>query len=287
MQLISFVSRSGQSGYGALLDEVRVAHLSALLGNRYADLKSLIGGGLEQARALLDAAPILSIHEVKLLPVIPNPDKIICVGLNYESHRLETGRPREAYPSLFIRFAASQIGHGDPIIRPRVSTALDYEGELAVVIGRPGRYIAAEDAFAHVAGYACYNDATLRDWQRHSHQFTPGKNFVATGPFGPALVTRDEIADITAQTLTTRLNGEVMQQAKISEMIFSLGEIIAYISSFTPLETGDVIATGTPGGVGFKREPQVWMKPGDQVEVEITRIGRLCNPIADELGCVR
>jgi len=135
-----------------------------------------------------------------------------------------------------------------------------------------------------VAGYSCYNDATLRDWQRHSHQFTPGKNFVGTGPFGPTLVTRDEIADITAQTLTTRLNGEVMQQAKISDMIFSIGEIIAYVSSFTPLEPGDVIATGTPGGVGFKREPQLWMKPGDLVEVEITNVGLLRNPIADELA---
>lgn len=284
MRLLSFVTRAGQSGYGALLDDVRVAHLSALLGSRYPDLKSLIGGSLEDARALLNSAPILSIHEIKLLPVIPNPDKIVCVGLNYESHRLETGRPKEPHPSLFVRFAASQIADGDPIIRPRVSTALDYEGELAIVIGRPGRYIAAENALGHVAGYACYNDATLRDWQRHSHQFTPGKNFVGTGPFGPALVTRDEIADITAQTLTTRLNGEVMQQAKIADMIFSIGEIIAYVSTFTPLETGDVIATGTPGGVGFKREPQVWMKPGDMVEVEITNVGLLRNPIVDELA---
>ena len=226
----------------------------------------------------------MSIHEIKLLPVIPNPDKIICVGLNYETHRKETGRPVEQHPSIFTRFAASQIAAGDPILIPRVSTALDYEGELALVIGRPGRYIKAENAFDHVAGYACYNDGSIRDWQRHSHQFTPGKNFVGTGAFGPYMVTADDIDDIEAQTLTTRLNGEVMQQAKISDMIFSIGQIIEYVSSFTPLEPGDVIATGTPGGVGFKREPQVYMKPGDICEIEITKVGLLRNPIAQDLA---
>ncbi len=284
MHLLSFVGRNGQSGYGAQLDGQRIAHLSAILGNRYPDLKSLLDGGLADAKAALAAAPVLSRHEVHLLPVIPNPNKIICVGLNYETHRKETGRPVEQHPSIFTRFAASQIADGDPIIRPHVSTQLDYEGELALVIGRPGRYIPAERALEHVAGYACYNDGSIRDWQRHSHQFTPGKNFVGTGAFGPVLVTRDEVPNIEAQTLTTRLNGEIMQQAKISDMIFSIGEIIAYVSSFTPLEAGDVIATGTPGGVGAKREPQVWMKPGDVVEVEITQVGLLRNPIVDELA---
>jgi 2-keto-4-pentenoate hydratase/2-oxohepta-3-ene-1,7-dioic acid hydratase in catechol pathway len=284
MRLISFVGRNGQAGYGAQLNDQQVAHLSAILGHRYADLKALLAGGLEDAATALKQSPVLSVHEIHLLPVIPNPNKIICVGLNYETHRVETGRPKEAYPSIFTRFASSQIAAGDPIIRPRVSTALDYEGELALVIGRPGRYIKAADAFHHIAGYACYNDASIRDWQRHSHQFTPGKNFVGTGPFGPWMITRDEVADIESQTLTTRLNGEVMQQAKISDMIFSIGEIIEYVSSFTPLETGDVIATGTPGGVGFKREPAVYMKPGDTVEVEITGVGLLRNPIADELA---
>ena len=284
MRLVSFVQRNGRSGYGALLDDSRIAHLSALLDKRYPDLKSLLGGGLEDARALLQEAPVLSFHQAVLLPVVPNPDKIICVGLNYEAHRKETGRPVEQHPSIFTRFAASQVGAGSPIIRPRVSAKLDYEGELAVVIGKPGRYIAADKAFEHVAGYACYNDASVRDWQSHSHQFTPGKNFVATGAFGPALVTADEIPDIGSQTLTTRLNGEVMQQTLISDMIFSIAEIIAYVSSFTPLETGDVIATGTPGGVGAKREPRVWMKPGDVVEVDITGVGVLKNPIVDELA---
>ena len=283
MRLVSFVGRNGQSGYGAQINDQQVANLSAVLGHRYADLKSLLASGLEEAQAALKLAPALSTHEVHLLPVIPNPNKIICVGLNYETHRVETGRPKEAHPSIFTRFASSQIAAGDPIIRPRVSTALDNEGELALVIGQPGRYIKSADAFNHIAGYACYNDASIRDWQRHSHQFTPGKNFVGTGPFGPWMVTRDEISDIESQTLTTRLNGKIMQQAKISDMIFSIGEIIEYVSSFTPLETGDVIATGTPGGVGFKREPAVYMKPGDTIEVEITQVGLLRNPIADEL----
>lgn len=284
MRLLSFVTRDGQVGYGAQLDAHRIAHLSTILGHRYVDLKSLLGGGLDEAQAVLATAPQLSVHEVQLLPVIPNPNKIICVGLNYEAHRLETGRPVEKHPSIFTRFASSQVAHGAPIIRPKVSTSLDYEGELAIVIGKPGRYISAEHAFEHVAGYACYNDGSVRDWQNHSHQFTPGKNFVNTGAFGPALVTTDEIEDITAQTLTTRLNGEVMQQTLISDMIFSIPEIIAYVSSFAPLETGDVIATGTPGGVGFKRDPVVFMKPGDVVEVDITQVGVLRNPIVDELG---
>lgn len=284
MRLLSFVGRNGQSGYGAQLNDQRIANISAILGHRYPDLKSLLASGLDDAKAAMAIAPVLSPHEVHLLAVIPNPEKIICVGLNYVTHRTETGRPVEEHPSIFTRFAASQIADGDPIIRPHVSTTLDYEGELAIVIGRPGRYIPAERAHEHVAGYACYNDATLRDWQRHSHQFTPGKNFVGTGAFGPALVTSDEVPNIEAQTLTTRLNGEVMQQAKISDMIFSIGEIIAYVSSFTPLEPGDVIATGTPGGVGAKRQPPVWMKPGDMVEVEITQVGVLRNPVADEIA---
>lgn len=283
MRLVSFVTRRGQAGYGAMLDDTRIAHLSPLLGHRYPDLKALLSGGVDEARSLAATAPVLSIHEINLLPVVPNPDKIICVGLNYEAHRLETGRPVEQHPSIFTRFAASQVGAGSPIIRPKVSTKLDYEGELAIVIGKPGRYISAEQAFEHIAGYACYNDGSIRDWQRHSHQFTPGKNFVATGAFGPALVTVDEIDDITKQSLTTRLNGEVMQQTSIANMIFSIPEIIAYVSSFTPLETGDVIATGTPGGVGAKRDPQVFMKPGDVVEVEISCVGLLRNTIVDEL----
>jgi len=174
------------------------------------------------------------------------------------------------------------VGHGQAILRPRVSTQLDYEGELAVIIGRGGRYIRREDALSHVAGYAPYNDATLRDWQRHTHQFTPGKNFPATGGFGPWVVQANEVADLVALRLRTLLNGETMQEAGLDQLIFTIPHIIEYCSAFTRLEPGDVIATGTPGGVGFKRDPQVFMKPGDVIDVDISGIGRLSNTIADE-----
>lgn len=186
------------------------------------------------------------------------------------------------HPTIFARFANTQTGHGTDIVRPRVSTELDFEGELAVIIGKAGRYIARERAFDHIFGYACYNDASVRDWQYHTHQFTPGKNFPRTGSFGPWLVTSDEFQDITARGITTRLNGETVQQAKLGEMIFDIPTLVEYCSSFNQLEPGDVIVTGTPGGVGVKRTPPLWMKSGDVVEVEIDGIGVLRNGIADE-----
>jgi 2-keto-4-pentenoate hydratase/2-oxohepta-3-ene-1,7-dioic acid hydratase in catechol pathway len=217
-----------------------------------------------------------------LLPPIVDPQKVICIGINYDTHRNELGRSASAYPAVFLRFPDTHIGHRTPIVRPLVSTALDYEGELAVIIGRPGRAISQADALDHVAGYACYNDATIRDWQRHTHQFTPGKNFPQTGAFGPWLVTADEIGDPMNLQLVTRLNGTVVQAASTGDMIFSIAEIIAYVSTFTSLSAGDVIATGTPGGVGFKREPPLWMRPNDVVEVEIEGVGTLRNVIVDE-----
>jgi 2-keto-4-pentenoate hydratase/2-oxohepta-3-ene-1,7-dioic acid hydratase in catechol pathway len=180
------------------------------------------------------------------------------------------------------RFANSQTGHLVGIARPKVSEMLDYEGELAIVIGRPGRYIAAKDAMAHIAGYACYNDVSVRDFQWHTHQFTPGKNFPGTGAFGPWMITPDEMGELGPQRLQTRLNGEVMQEAQLSQMIFDIPTQIEYCSSFTRLEPGDVIVTGTPGGVGAKRKPPVWLKPGDVVDVEIDRVGLLRNTIVAE-----
>lgn len=231
----------------------------------------------------LAGAARLALAEVSLAPVLPNPDKILCIGLNYENHRKETGRDIVEHPTIFTRFANSQIGHGAPIIRPKCSTHLDFEGELALVIGKPGRHIAREKAFDHIAGYACYNDGSVRDWQRHTIQFTPGKNFMGTGAFGPFLVTPDEVGPLADLTLQTRLNGTVVQETRIGDMIFDIPTIIAYCSTFTRLEIGDVIVTGTPGGVGAKRTPPLWMKPGDIVEVEIDRVGLLRNPIADEI----
>ena len=260
-----------------------IADLGAVLRDRFPDLKSAIAAdALTEAAAAAPGAPRHPLAAIGFLPVIPNPDKILCIGLNYETHRKETGRTEVENPTVFGRFANSQTGHRTNIVRPRVSTDLDFEGELAIIIGKPGRYIAREDAWQHIAGYACYNDGSVRDFQRHTHQFTPGKNFPATGAFGPWLVTSDEIDDLGPLKLQTRLNGQVVQEATISQMIFDIPRQIEYCSSFTRLEPGDVIATGTPGGVGSRRTPPLWMKPGDVVEVEIDRIGLLCNGIADE-----
>ena len=249
-------------------------------GSSAPDLRSAIAHG--SLAGLATTGERFPLSAVTFLPVIPNPDKILCIGLNYESHRRETGRAEVGHPTIFLRLNNSQVGHDRPILRPHVSDNLDYEGELAVIIGRGGRYITQARAFDHVAGYACYNDATLRDWQRHTHQFTPGKNFPATGGFGPWMVTADEVPDVEALHLTTRLNGEAMQEAKLDQLIFSIPRIIEYCSAFTQLEPGDVIATGTPGGVGFKREPILFMKPGDVIEVDIPGVGKLVNTVSDE-----
>jgi 2-keto-4-pentenoate hydratase/2-oxohepta-3-ene-1,7-dioic acid hydratase in catechol pathway len=248
---------------------------------RAPDLGSALREGMIaelSAKAVFD----LNLADVELLPVVTNPGKIFCVGHNYETHRQETGRAKVGHPSIFTRFADTLTPHGGPIVRPKVSTSLDYEGELAIVIGKAGRHISEADAMSHVAGFACANDASVRDWQWHTQQFTPGKNFPATGGLGPWLVTPDEIDDLDAVTVTTRLNGQVMQHASLADLIFPLPTIIAYLSAFTPLSPGDLILTGTPGGVGAKREPPVWMKPGDQIDVEISGIGLLSNTITQE-----
>ncbi|MGY4307373.1 2-keto-4-pentenoate hydratase/2-oxohepta-3-ene-1,7-dioic acid hydratase in catechol pathway [Bradyrhizobium sp. USDA 4369] len=266
-----------------LVEGDEIADLGALLRDRFPDLKSAIAANaLTEAAAAAAKATRHALSAITFQPVIPNPDKILCIGLNYETHRKETGRSEVENPTVFGRFANSQTGHLGNIIRPRVSTDLDFEGELAVIIGKPGRYIPRSEAFQLIAGYACYNEGSVRDFQRHTHQFTPGKNFPDTGAFGPWLVTADEIDDLGPLKLQTRLNGEVVQEATISQMIFDIPRQIEYCSSFTRLEPGDVIATGTPGGVGSRRTPPLWMKPGDVVEVEIDRIGLLRNGIADE-----
>ena len=281
MKLVTF-NQSGQQSYG-FVDNDTITDIGQTLGSTHPDLKSLISDDCSKLiSSNTDTAPQVALSDVQLLPPITNPDKIICVGLNYESHRKETGRPEVEFPTLFTRFANSQIGDGEAMWRPAESTSLDYEGELAVIIGSGGWKIPVDKALEHVAGYSCYNDGSVRDWQRHTSQFTPGKNFRHTGPFGPWLVTTDEIPDPSTLTLTTRLNGEVMQHATTDLLIFTIPVLINYISRFTRLEPGDVIVSGTPGGVGFKRDPQVFMKPGDVVEVEISKIGILKNPIESE-----
>jgi 2-keto-4-pentenoate hydratase/2-oxohepta-3-ene-1,7-dioic acid hydratase in catechol pathway len=273
---------NGTKSWG-LIDGEQALDLGALLRDRFPDLKSAIAAGaLTEVASLAGKAARYPVANITWLPVIPNPDKILCIGLNYETHRLETGRSEVENPTVFGRFANSQTGHLANIIRPRVSKNLDFEGELAVIIGKPGRYIARKDAWDHIAGYACYNEGSVRDFQRHTHQFTPGKNFPETGAFGPWMVTPDEAGDLAPLRLQTRLNGQVVQEATISQMIFDIPRQIEYCSTFTRLEPGDVIVTGTPGGVGSRRTPPLWMKPGDIVEVEIDRIGLLRNGVADE-----
>jgi 2-keto-4-pentenoate hydratase/2-oxohepta-3-ene-1,7-dioic acid hydratase in catechol pathway len=257
--------------------------IGAVLKDRYPDLKSVIAA--DALAAVGDAAAKARrtpIADITWLPVIPNPDKILCIGLNYETHRKETGRDEVANPTVFGRFANSQTGHLANIVRPKLSTHLDYEGELAIVIGKPGRHITKADAWSHIAGYACYNEGSVRDFQRHTHQFTPGKNFPETGAFGPWMMTPDELGDVAPLRLQTRVNGQIVQDATIDQMIFDIPRQIEYCSSFTRLEPGDVIVTGTPGGVGAKRTPPLWLKPGDIVEVEIDKLGVLRNGVADE-----
>lgn len=258
------------------------ADLGVQVRSRFPDLKAVLKAGFDDFETLVTGAAVVPLEKVTWLPVIPEPEKILCVGLNYEMHRKETGRSEVVHPTIFARFANSQVGHMAPMVRPRVSSQFDFEGELAIVISKGGRYIARERAFDHVAGYACYNDGSIRDYQYHTHQFTPGKNFPGTGAFGPWMVTADEVGDLAGLTISTRLNGEIVQQAKLGEMIFDVPTIIEYCSTFTNLEPGDVIATGTPGGVGAKRNPPLWMKPGDVVEVEIDRVGILRNTITQE-----
>ena len=281
MEFASF-KINGAASWG-LIDGAEAVDLGAALRDRFADLKSAIAAGaLMEAAAASAKAARHPLKSITWLPVIPNPDKILCIGLNYETHRKETGRSEVENPTVFGRFANSQTGHLANIIRPRVSKDLDFEGELALIIGKPGRYISRASAWDHIAGYACYNEGSVRDFQRHTHQFTPGKNFPDTGAFGPWMVTPDEAGDLAPLRLQTRLNGQVVQDATISQMIFGIPQQIEYCSSFTRLEPGDVIVTGTPGGVGSRRIPPLWMKPGDVVEVEIDRIGLLRNGVADE-----
>lgn len=284
MKLVSY-TRNGTRGYGAVV-EGGIIELQSKLGDRYPDLRAALSGdALHEIHGIIGAKPaIIPLDRVSLLPVIPNPDKILCVGLNYATHVAETRRPDSKYPSIFTRFSDTQVGHGAPVLRPTFSERLDWEGELAVVIGRGGRHIQQTHALDHVAGYSCYNDVSVRDWQRHTHQFTPGKNFPGTGAFGPWLVTTDEIPDVTALTVTTRVNGKVMQQASVKDLIFPVPVIIEYVSTFTPLAPGDVIATGTPGGVGDRREPPLYLKDGDTVEVEIDRIGVLRNSVQADIS---
>jgi 2-keto-4-pentenoate hydratase/2-oxohepta-3-ene-1,7-dioic acid hydratase in catechol pathway len=277
MRLTSF-SRSGRPSYGIVTEDC-VRDIGGTLGDRLPTLRAALAAGIDLAAAEGD---VVSLDEITLLPVIPDPEKILCVGINYATHIAETGRDTPKFPMLFPRYADTLIAHGAPMLLPHESDTFDYEGELAVIIGTAGRRIDVGNALDHVAGYTCFNDGTIREWQRHTSQFMPGKNFPGTGGLGPWMVTTAAIPDPAVMTLQTRLNGEVMQEAAISDLVFGVAELVAYCSTFTTLNPGDIIATGTPGGVGAFRDPKVWMKPGDTIEVEIGGIGVLSNPVVVE-----
>ena len=282
MKFLSF-TRMGKATFGAVSGQGIVP-----LGGRFDPRVNTLRDAIEQSR-LIDAAEYaqerdaeLSWADVTLLPVIPDPSKILCIGLNYQKHKIETGRPDADHPTVFTRFADSQVAHGQPMVKPASSERFDYEGEMAIIIGSGGRNIPMENALDHIAGYSCYNDGSVRNWQRHTSQFTPGKNFPATGSFGPYMVTPDEVGDYKTLQIQTRLNGKILQDASLADLIFPLEDLISYCSAFTPLSPGDVIVTGTPGGVGDRRDPPVYMFDGDVIEVNIGCLGTLVNRIINE-----
>ena len=280
MKLASYIA-DGKPAFGAVVGD-GVVTLNDRLDGRYASLRDAIAAGAIEAmrRAANGREPDARLSGLRFLPVIPNPEKIMCVGINYKSHAAEHGSEAPKLPNIFTRFVNTLVAHEGEMIRPKVSTNFDFEGELALVIGRAGRHIKPEAALAHVAGYTCFCDATLRDFTKYS--LVASKNFVGTGPLGPWIVTSDEIPDPTQLTLTTRLNGQEMQRSGTDMLIHSIPAIIAFCSLFTPLSPGDIIATGTPEGIGAKRNPPVWMKAGDVLEVDIDRIGTLRTRIVDE-----
>ena len=282
MKLVTF-ARMGKISFGAL-KAGGVVDLTGRIDHNANSVKDILKLNLvEKAKEYIkDKDGEISISEITFLPVIPDPEKIFCIGLNYQEHKKETGRPDVKNPTIFTRFANTQTGHLQLLVKPNFSDRFDYEGELAITIGKGGRYIKEKNALEHIAGYSCYNDGSVRDFQRHTSQYTPGKNFPATGPFGPYLVTPDEVGDYKKLPIETRLNGKIMQKAKLSDLIFPIPKLINYISTFTTLTTGDVIVTGTPGGVGDRREPPVYMKPGDVVEVDIGKVGILMNFITED-----
>jgi len=284
MRLISY-RRGRTDGIGVMTDDTRFVPLAGAAPDLPTSMLELIRTKNWQAkvkRAVKDRRPTGTLDKVELLPVIPDAPVIWCVGVNYKEHAEETGRGQQTYPMLFLRVCSGLLAAGAPMVRPKVSEQLDFEGELAVIIGKEGRHIPESEAFDYIAGYSIFNDGSVRDWQYQTSQFGAGKNFEATGTFGPWLMTPDEFGDPYKQLLTTRLNGTVMQHTSISAMDHKIEKLIHHISTAHTLKPGDVISTGTPGGVGNRRKPPVWMKPGDTVEVEITGLGIARNPIVAE-----
>jgi len=289
MRFLSFEA-NGQAGIGWVKDihATDFVNLTLAAPELPRNLKDLISapGGLTAADAAARKAPASSVQamaSVTMLPLIPNPGKIVCMGLNYADHAKEGGNARPEYPSFFLRGNSSMVGHNQAIVRPKASTQLDYEAELAVIIGKQARHLTAENALDCIAGYSCFNDGSIRNYQRKSSQWTIGKNFDGTGPFGPCLVTPDELPPGAAGLrIQSRLNGKVMQDANTDVFLWNVVEALRIITECMTLEPGDVIITGTPAGVGYARTPPVWMAPGDICEIEVEGVGILSNPIVDE-----
>jgi 2-keto-4-pentenoate hydratase/2-oxohepta-3-ene-1,7-dioic acid hydratase in catechol pathway len=280
MKLASYIA-DGKECYGVVVGD-GVITMNEQFGGHAASLREALAGGLlpHIKETAEKTAPTLKLAEIKFLPVIPNPEKILCVGINYKSHAAEHGTEAPKLPNIFTRFVNTLVPHDGAMMRPKVSTSLDFEGELAVVIGKGGRHIKAADALSHVAGYTCFCDGSVRDFTKYS--LVASKNFLGTGPLGPWMTTADEIPDPTTLTLVTRLNGKEMQRSGTDMLIHDIPKIIEFCSVFTPLSPGDIIATGTPDGIGAKQNPPVWMKAGDVLEIEISGIGTLRNTVVEE-----
>lgn len=281
MKLISF-RRGRTEGFGAVTGAEVIDLTGRIAGaETLADL--LASDGLEEARSYCAVVrPDFALADCQLLPVIPRPSKVICLAINFKSHVIETGRDMPKHPVIFHRHAHTLTAHEVPLIRPIASNQLDYEGELAVVLGKGGGNIAPEDAMDHVAGYTCFNEASIRDWQKHSHLYGMGKNFRGTGAVGPWMVTTEEAPAPDEMVLITRLNGEQVQHVGIDDLIFSIPEMISYVSQALDWVPGDLLVTGTPSGVGLFHDPPRFLRPGDVVEVSITGIGTLRNSVADQ-----
>ncbi|WP_431814001.1 fumarylacetoacetate hydrolase family protein [Kocuria sp. cx-455] len=283
MNYISFTAPGGTPSWGVSVDGT--VHDLGPSGKNLADsLHAAVVSG--QFGALsesdLEGAPTHQESELELLPPLTNPGKIICIGVNYRTHQEESGKTGQKAPTVFTRFPDSQMGHLAPAIKPASTDKFDYEGEMALVIGKEAWHVAKEDAFDHVTGYANYNDFSVRDWQKAASQWIPGKNFPDTGGFGPYLVPAEVVGDVTELTLETRVSGEVRQHASVADLYFDIPTLINYVTGFTRLHPGDVIVTGTPGGVGLFWGENGLLNHGDVVEVEITNLGILKNTVEDE-----
>lgn len=282
MKYVSFTTPTGGASWGVSIDGT-VYDLGPTGAGIADSIRQLVAdgrlGSIDETTAI--AAPSYLESDVAFLPPIGDSNKVICIGVNYRSHQEETGKTNQKAPTVFIRFADSQMGHGAPALMPGSTTQYDYEGEMALVIGKDAYRVKAADAWDYVAGYGVYNDFSVRDWQLASTQWTPGKNFPGTGAFGPYLVPAGDVGDVDRLQLETRVNGDVRQSAKVADLHFSIPEIIEYVTAFTSLAAGDVIVTGTPGGVGLFIEPKGsgFLKAGDVVEVEITDLGVLRNRV--------